>query len=36
MSLFDQTGTPVTGAHEFAYEAVIRHVAGLKPTASIR
>jgi len=30
-----RTGTPVTGAHELAYEAVIRHVAGLSPAASI-
>ncbi|KAF8804775.1 hypothetical protein BYT27DRAFT_7106989 [Phlegmacium glaucopus] len=30
-----RTGTPITGAHELAYEAVIRHIAGLAPTASI-
>ncbi|KAF8198623.1 surface antigen-domain-containing protein [Pholiota molesta] len=30
-----RTGTPSRGAHELAYDAVVRHVAGLTPTASI-
>ncbi|KAF8962336.1 surface antigen-domain-containing protein [Flammula alnicola] len=30
-----RTGIPSRGANEFAYDAVIRHIAGLTPTASI-
>ncbi|KAG6829367.1 hypothetical protein H0H87_011658 [Tephrocybe sp. NHM501043] len=30
-----RNGTPAHGAHEFSYEAVLRHIGGLNPTASI-
>nr|VWP01878.1 Uncharacterized protein [Ganoderma boninense] len=30
-----RTGTPPTGSHEFGYEAVLRHISNLAPSASV-